>query len=218
MNFYYGTIKTNPMQSKLPEAIIEKINSSATAYRDIHGFVAYTKGASEWAQWKMHYDELSAEVSRLAKTEQDILKAAELSVKQNRELKARCEKMEAALEAAQKQAIEVQENHFMLLCPNPLCLINDALTWTDGHNTESITYIPGKGATLHEGIAEKQVELSCMVCGTKFMGPEPQMCCSGRDCACMGLPVDPIVCSKECYEKGIPPQKGDSGGTIELPD
>lgn len=63
--------------------------------------------------------------------------------------------------------------------------------------------------------AGKGVELTCMVCGEKFMGPEPKMCCSGRDCGCMGLPVEPIVCSKECYEKGIPPQKGDSGGTVE---
>ena len=27
------------------------------------------------------------------------------------------------------------------------------------------------------------------------------MCCSGRECGCMGMPVDPIVCSKECYNK-----------------
>lgn len=66
-----------------------------------------------------------------------------------------------------------------------------------------------------KGEAEQpQVELSCMVCGTKFMGPEPQMCCSGRDCGCMGLPVDPIVCSKECYKKGLPRQKGDLGVAI----
>lgn len=58
---------------------------------------------------------------------------------------------------------------------------------------------------------KEEVELSCVVCGMKFMGPEPQMCCSGRDCGCMGLPIEPIVCSKECYDKGIPPQKGDSG-------
>lgn len=77
--------------------------------------------------------------------------------------------------------------------------------------------------TIDEALAEwkgsgKGVELTCMVCGEKFMGPEPKMCCSGRDCGCMGLPVEPIVCSKECYEKGIPPQKGDSGGTVEAID
>jgi hypothetical protein len=50
------------------------------------------------------------------------------------------------------------------------------------------------------GEGEKEVELSCMVCGEKFMGPEPKGCCSGRDCGCMGMPIDPIVCSKECYD------------------
>jgi hypothetical protein len=41
--------------------------------------------------------------------------------------------------------------------------------------------------------------LNCMVCNTEFEGPEPVMCCSGRDCGCMGLPVDPIICSIKCY-------------------
>ena len=52
-------------------------------------------------------------------------------------------------------------------------------------------------------VSEKQVELTCIVCGTAFMGDEPRMCCSGRECGCMGLPIDPIVCSKECYDKGL---------------
>lgn len=38
-----------------------------------------------------------------------------------------------------------------------------------------------------------------MVCGHEFEWPEPQMCCDGRECGCRGLPVDPIVCSEECY-------------------
>ena len=45
-----------------------------------------------------------------------------------------------------------------------------------------------------------EVELSCMVCGKDFMGPEPVMCCSGRDCGCMGMPTEPIVCSQWCYD------------------
>ena len=40
----------------------------------------------------------------------------------------------------------------------------------------------------------------CMVCGGD-LGYEPQMCCSGRECGCMGMPVDPPICSKECYAK-----------------
>lgn len=60
-------------------------------------------------------------------------------------------------------------------------------------------------------IKPKEVLLTCIVCGERFMGPEPVMCCNGRDCGCMGIPTEPIVCSKECYEKGFPQQKGDTG-------
>lgn len=74
----------------------------------------------------------------------------------------------------------------------------------------------GKTLGLQQWKDRKEVELTCMVCGSKFMGPEPKMCCNGRDCGCMGLPTEPIVCSKECYEKGIPPQKGDSEVAIEI--
>jgi hypothetical protein len=45
------------------------------------------------------------------------------------------------------------------------------------------------------------VELSCMNCGAKFMGEPPKMCCSGRECGCMGMPVDPIVCDEKCYNE-----------------
>jgi hypothetical protein len=48
---------------------------------------------------------------------------------------------------------------------------------------------------------EKLVELYCMFCGKPFMGPEPKMCCSGRECGCMGMPTEPVVCSGECYDK-----------------
>lgn len=26
------------------------------------------------------------------------------------------------------------------------------------------------------------------------------MCCSGRECGCMGQPIDPVVCSGECFD------------------
>ncbi len=47
----------------------------------------------------------------------------------------------------------------------------------------------------------------CMVCGEEFQGEEPKMCCSGYMCGCMGLPVDPVVCSEECYNN-LPFRKG----------
>lgn len=28
-----------------------------------------------------------------------------------------------------------------------------------------------------------------------------QMCCDGRECGCMGQPVEPIICSVECYNR-----------------
>jgi len=45
------------------------------------------------------------------------------------------------------------------------------------------------------------VTCRCMVCDKEFLDVEPQMCCSGRDCGCMGMPIEPVVCSEECYNK-----------------
>jgi len=28
--------------------------------------------------------------------------------------------------------------------------------------------------------------------------PEPVWCCDGRECGCMGLPIDPPFCSEKC--------------------
>ena len=53
------------------------------------------------------------------------------------------------------------------------------------------------GSKLRIGL----VTCSCMVCGKEFEGEEPKMCCSGRDCGCMGMPTEPIVCSRKCYDK-----------------
>lgn len=44
------------------------------------------------------------------------------------------------------------------------------------------------------------MKLSCMACNVRFEGEEPQMCCSGIDCGCMGLPIEPVVCSDKCYD------------------
>jgi predicted nucleic acid-binding Zn ribbon protein len=49
-------------------------------------------------------------------------------------------------------------------------------------------------------MSETKNKYYCMVCG-KELDYEPQLCCSGRDCGCLGMPVDPPVCSNECYDK-----------------
>lgn len=48
------------------------------------------------------------------------------------------------------------------------------------------------------------VKLTCMRqgCSRKtFRGPAPQMCCSGRDCGCMGMLIEPVICSRRCWKK-----------------
>lgn len=52
-----------------------------------------------------------------------------------------------------------------------------------------------------EALNKALVMCSCMVCGTDYMGEEPKRCCSGRECGCMGMPIEPLVCSEECYNK-----------------
>lgn len=38
----------------------------------------------------------------------------------------------------------------------------------------------------------------CDICGTTI---DIQMCCSGDQCGCMGMPTEPPVCGQECWEK-----------------
>lgn len=58
---------------------------------------------------------------------------------------------------------------------------------------------------IREGIIKyrKLVTCNCMVCGKKFKGQEPTMCCSGFECGCMGMPIEPIMCSKKCWDSAI---------------
>lgn len=38
---------------------------------------------------------------------------------------------------------------------------------------------------------------NCQICGTEI---EITMCCSGRECGCMGQPTEPPVCSERCLD------------------
>lgn len=40
----------------------------------------------------------------------------------------------------------------------------------------------------------------CEICGKEI---EVRICCNGSDCGCMGLPVEPPVCSDDCYDKFV---------------
>ena len=39
----------------------------------------------------------------------------------------------------------------------------------------------------------------CLMCGKPVPDYEPIRCCNGADCSCMGLPIEPCVCSDKCY-------------------
>lgn len=43
------------------------------------------------------------------------------------------------------------------------------------------------------------VEYGCIVCHKALSNYDPQMCCNGFDCGCMGQPTNPPVCSEECW-------------------
>ena len=48
-------------------------------------------------------------------------------------------------------------------------------------------------------IYTKEIEC-CMICNKELPDYEPQMCCSGQDCTCQGLPIEPPICSNECWD------------------
>jgi hypothetical protein len=39
----------------------------------------------------------------------------------------------------------------------------------------------------------------CFICKRSMPDWEPQYCCNGRDCGCYGYPIEPPICSKECW-------------------
>jgi hypothetical protein len=50
----------------------------------------------------------------------------------------------------------------------------------------------------------------CIICDKDVPDYKPEYCCSGKDCGCRGLPIEPPLCSKECSEKifGTKPNGG----------
>lgn len=87
-------------------------------------------------------------------------------------------------------------------------LMQKATKYNDG-------FLSGQIKWIEEAMEEYAIELyteakklnkalvmcRCVVCKKEYADVEPQMCCNGRECGCMGLPIDPPLCSKECGEK-----------------
>lgn len=40
----------------------------------------------------------------------------------------------------------------------------------------------------------------CDVCGVEVKDYNPQICCSSFDCGCGGRPLEPPICSNECWD------------------
>jgi hypothetical protein len=209
------------MQNKLPEETINQIKSDSikrypcTVVLNEHMDnveryrLGYIAGATEWAPWKVAFEELKKEADDLQRWKREatellnpildygqgitplgksitefVLQRAkgyaemkdvhsnlkvcyEASIKiidkqeaEHQQIKERCEKMETALKAWIELDKLKEGDGFQKgfeLQTKALRLTDEALARTDGHNTESVNYIPGKGATLHEGI-EKEGE------------------------------------------------------------
>jgi len=73
------------------------------------------------------------------------------------------------------------------------------------------------GASECPSASTGESEMKCVVCGKELPEDyEPVYCCDGTECGCMGLPVEPPLCSAECenkvfglIDKQYPKEKGD---------
>lgn len=45
---------------------------------------------------------------------------------------------------------------------------------------------------------EEEETYECQADGCTNEIETPKMCCDGRECGCMGMPIEPPVCSEEC--------------------
>lgn len=48
---------------------------------------------------------------------------------------------------------------------------------------------------------ESKCVWKCKICGAEMPDYEPRFCCFSYDCGCGGMPIDPPVCSNECWDK-----------------
>jgi len=47
---------------------------------------------------------------------------------------------------------------------------------------------------------QKTPDYYCLICQKSLFDYEPEFCCSGQDCGCLGKPTNPPVCSKRCLK------------------
>ena len=73
---------------------------------------------------------------------------------------------------------------------------------------------------------EIEYKYLCLLCKKPVPDYRPLFCCDGRECACLGLPINPAVCSTECFNavmngigKSFEQRRIDAGiGLFKKPD
>jgi len=53
-------------------------------------------------------------------------------------------------------------------------------------------------ASLQKDDKQQHAIPHCLICGKPVPDYEPDYCCSGFECACNGMPIEPCCCSQEC--------------------
>ena len=84
---------------------------------------------------------------------------------------------------------------------------NYKVLWAMENDDDTVTEFlddeKGKVRSIDHIHLQPLVMVRCEVCGEEYLGVEPEGCCDGRECGCMGKPINgPFVCSEECYNKG----------------
>lgn len=59
------------------------------------------------------------------------------------------------------------------------------------------------GDMLRDALKTSKDGEECECCGKFVEGFKYQMCCSGHECGCMGMPIEPCICSQECWDKMV---------------
>lgn len=86
-------------------------------------------------------------------------------------------------------------------------VFKDGKAWSDKFDNleDAEDYIDGLITTGHSGDFEVKVSKvwKCVVCNKEMTEYIEEYCCDGRYCGCGGMPINPLVCSQECWNKGI---------------
>lgn len=70
---------------------------------------------------------------------------------------------------------------------------------TDRPNTNVVA---PPNVTQKEGMSFAEAVIdACICCGIPMPEYDPKRCCDGTECGCKGLPTEPPICSRDCWEK-----------------